>query len=52
MFHEIVLFLSHALKDTENLTTRIIEGCEAIPLKHLQNFIQHSIKRFENCKNK
>lgn len=50
MFHEIVLFSNHALKDTEALTTRIIEGCEAAPLEHLQNLIRHSSKRFEDCK--
>lgn len=26
----------HLLKDTETLTTRIIESCEAVPLKYLQ----------------
>lgn len=26
----------HLLKDTETLTKRIIEGCEAFPLEHLQ----------------
>lgn len=42
----------HPLKDTETLTTRIIEGCKAVPLEHLQNFIRHSVKRFEDCKSK
>ncbi|KAG1554949.1 hypothetical protein G6F49_007578 [Rhizopus delemar] len=32
----------HALKDTETLTSRIIESCEEVSLQHLQNCIQHS----------
>ncbi|KAG1138409.1 hypothetical protein G6F37_010538 [Rhizopus arrhizus] len=42
----------YALKDTETLTSRIIESCEEVPLQHLQNCVQHSVKLFDKCLNK
>ncbi|KAG2209301.1 hypothetical protein INT46_003970 [Mucor plumbeus] len=42
----------HSLKNTETLTSRIVESCEEVPLHHLQNFIQHSVKQFDKCLNK
>ncbi|KAG1150435.1 hypothetical protein G6F37_000874 [Rhizopus arrhizus] len=42
----------HALKDTETLTSKIIESCEEVPLHHLQNCIQHSVVLFDKCLNK
>ncbi|KAG1450377.1 hypothetical protein G6F56_008368 [Rhizopus delemar] len=42
----------HSLKDTETLTSRIVESCEEVPLQHLQNCIQHSVKQFDKCLNK
>lgn len=42
----------HALKDTETLTGRIVESCEAVPLQHLQNCIKHSVNLFDKCLNK
>ncbi|KAG1470052.1 hypothetical protein G6F56_002901 [Rhizopus delemar] len=42
----------YALKDTETLTSRIIEACEEVPLQHLQNCVQHSVNMFEKCLNK
>ncbi|KAI8882916.1 hypothetical protein K501DRAFT_185562 [Backusella circina FSU 941] len=35
--------------DVEDLTSRIIEGSEDVPVEHLQNFIQHSINFFPKC---
>ncbi|EIE88315.1 hypothetical protein RO3G_13026 [Rhizopus delemar RA 99-880] len=40
------------LSDIETLRSRIIEASEAIPVEHLQNFIQHSVNQFGNCLNK
>ena len=40
------------LNDVEDLTSRIIEGSEDVPVEHLQNFIQHSINCFPKCLNK
>ncbi|KAG1271456.1 hypothetical protein G6F63_011797 [Rhizopus arrhizus] len=36
----------YALKDTETLTSRIIEYCEEVPLQHLQNCVQHFVNLF------
>jgi hypothetical protein len=38
--------------DIETLSSRIIEASEAIPVEHLQHFIQHSVNQFGNCLNK
>lgn len=40
------------LNDVEDLTSRIIEGSEYVPVEQLQNFIQHSINCFPECLNK
>ncbi|KAI8883914.1 hypothetical protein K501DRAFT_323245 [Backusella circina FSU 941] len=40
------------LSDIENLTTRIIEASEAVPIVHLKNIIQNSVNQFEKCQNK
>lgn len=40
------------LSDVETLTSRVIEGSKDIPIKNLQNFIQHSIDIFPKCLNK
>lgn len=40
------------LKDTETLSSRIIEGSEDVPIEHLQNFIQQSINVLPKCLNK
>ncbi|KAG1054515.1 hypothetical protein G6F43_003481 [Rhizopus delemar] len=42
----------HALKDTETLTSRIIESCGEASPQHLQNCIQHSVDLFDKCLNK
>jgi transposase len=42
----------YASKDTETLTSRIIESCEEVPLQHLQNCVQHSVNLFGKCLNK
>ncbi|KAG1145525.1 hypothetical protein G6F37_003396 [Rhizopus arrhizus] len=38
--------------DIEILSSRIIKASEAIPVEHLQHFIQHSVNQFGNCLNK
>ncbi|KAG1144704.1 hypothetical protein G6F37_003151 [Rhizopus arrhizus] len=38
--------------DIETLSSRIIESSEAIPVEHLQHFIQHSVNPFGDCLNK
>ena len=40
------------LTDVETLTSRAIEGCEEVPVEHLQNFIQYSTNCFSTCLNK
>ncbi|KAI8885086.1 hypothetical protein K501DRAFT_180799, partial [Backusella circina FSU 941] len=40
------------LTDTETLFSRVIEGNKDIPVKHIQNFVQHSIDVFPKCLNK
>ncbi|KAI8079134.1 hypothetical protein BDF21DRAFT_327968, partial [Thamnidium elegans] len=42
----------HSLKDTKTLTSRTVESCEKVPLQHLQNCIQHSVKQFDKCLNR
>ncbi|KAG1470675.1 hypothetical protein G6F56_002543 [Rhizopus delemar] len=42
----------HSLKDTETLTSRIVEACEEVSLQHLQNYIQHSVNKFDKRLNK
>ncbi|GAA5817435.1 hypothetical protein MFLAVUS_010981 [Mucor flavus] len=42
----------HSFKNTETLTSRIVESCEEVPLQHFQNCIQHSVKQFDKCLNK
>ncbi|KAI8644587.1 hypothetical protein BD408DRAFT_340254, partial [Parasitella parasitica] len=39
------------LKDVENLTSRVIEGSEDVPIEYLQDFIQHSVHHFPKCLN-
>ncbi|OAD65646.1 hypothetical protein PHYBLDRAFT_153339 [Phycomyces blakesleeanus NRRL 1555(-)] len=38
--------------DEKDLTTRIADACNDVPIKYLKAFIQHSCNQFNKCKNK
>ncbi|KAI9022748.1 hypothetical protein CLU79DRAFT_702215, partial [Phycomyces nitens] len=37
--------------DVEALSSRIMETSETISVEYLQQFIQHSVNQFDNCRN-